>query len=205
MELGFILYFIFVSTYIGASLLVLPFEYINYGSDYIVKSFYKSYKTLIVNVLFIPFFISLIFSNLPNTYNENFNIYKFIVDNVVIWLSTDIIFWTTHRFLHIPGLYKLFHKKHHEFITPLGFTTLYANPVDFVFTNVTTIYLPLILLKSHYFTYYFWTFIGIFNSIYISHSSISSNNFHLLHHKKFNYNYGTDIFMDKLLNSYSIH
>ena len=41
----------------------------------------------------------------------------------------DIFFFLTHRFFHIPILYKYIHKQHHDYDTTFTLVSEYANPI----------------------------------------------------------------------------
>jgi sterol desaturase/sphingolipid hydroxylase (fatty acid hydroxylase superfamily) len=195
MDFGLTLYNIFVSTYLFTSLYTISDEVREYGHRYVCYVIKKSYKYVFLNVVVLPYFISFIFLHYK-IYSDEFNLIIWVRDCLINWISVDILFWTIHRILHFPIFYSLIHKKHHEFKRPIGFTSLYATPIDFLVSNFPPIFFALIILRSHYTLFYFWTCISTFNTIYISHSK--NDRFHVIHHESFIYNYGINIFMDKL-------
>mgnify|MGYP006433080427 CR=1 FL=1 len=193
------IYSIFVSTYFLSALYVINGEIKEYGKEYVVFLIKKTYKNVLTNVMILPIFVLYSLRYFPQIYSIQFDIITCLRDSVLNYVSIDLFFWSFHRLLHVPFLYKIFHRKHHEIIKPIGFTALYAHPVDFLLTNFPPILILLIMLKAHYFTFYLWAFFGTFNTVYISHSNTCEIKFHLIHHQTFIYNYGTNLIMDKLL------
>lgn len=70
----------------------------------------------------------------------------------------DTGFYWMHRFLHIPSVYKLYHKKHHEYNNSISISALYSHPVDYILSNVIPTAAGAILLdsRSHYATMIMW-------------------------------------------------
>lgn len=46
------------------------------------------------------------------------------------YVGYDMMFYWSHRFLHRPEIYKMVHKRHHEFHTPIGPSASYEHPVE---------------------------------------------------------------------------
>ena len=64
---------------------------------------------------------------------------------MIIYLETakvfnDFGFYWTHRIFHFKSIYKLWHKKHHEFTGTVGFAAEYSHPLESLLSN----YLPTI-------------------------------------------------------------
>jgi sterol desaturase/sphingolipid hydroxylase (fatty acid hydroxylase superfamily) len=51
-------------------------------------------------------------------------------------LSDDLLFYFGHRFLHTPTMYRLIHKIHHEFYSPISLTGEFAHPLEYLIGNV---------------------------------------------------------------------
>jgi sterol desaturase/sphingolipid hydroxylase (fatty acid hydroxylase superfamily) len=162
----------------------------------------KTYKTVFMNVFIysIPFiYISIYFLNLKN---KTFSYSDTVKDLFISYYLIDIFFYFTHYLLHTKYLYK-FHKKHHEIKEPIGMTALYAHIVDYYFSNLIPVLLPMVILSSTYVTVHIWVFLSILNTIFESHTSYENlSDFHLNHHKYFNYNYGTGGRLDILLDTH---
>ena len=55
---------------------------------------------------------------------------------VVCVLCEDLLFYWSHRTLHIGFLYTAFHKRHHEHHTPFSLGAEYAHPVESIIGNI---------------------------------------------------------------------
>jgi sterol desaturase/sphingolipid hydroxylase (fatty acid hydroxylase superfamily) len=164
------------------------------------------YKKILPNVSF-NLFISLlpISLYLPQyAINSKLNILSFLPLSIKVILFPfilDCAFYTFHRLLHTKYLY-IFHKKHHELIDPVGIGAFYMSSIELYIGNILPVFIPVLLFGSNYYFLHIWTSFTIANAVYISHSNTTNlSNFHDIHHKTFKYNYGLDIFMDKLFNT----
>ena len=133
-----------------------------------------------------------------NWYGFQFSWTKTIIDLVISYVLMDLIYYITHRILHLDCFYTKYHKKHHEITAPVGLAATYLTFIDY-YSNVISIYLPPILLSSNHTTWTLWVIISTLNTIFIGHSGYSPiASFHDNHHKYFNCNYGVGVFADKL-------
>ena len=170
----------------------------------IMQTYNKIITTVTMNtfVYSIPFIImggyyDTLFMHIP------FTITKFICDIFITLVCIDPLFYLSHRILHINILYKLFHKKHHEITKPVGMSALYTSVTEFYVGNILPIFLPLLLINAHPLTVKIWLIIILINTIIFAHSGYKQlADFHDKHHKCFTKNYGTDMFVDKLLGTY---
>ncbi|KAG8677809.1 C-4 sterol methyl oxidase [Fusarium poae] len=82
----------------------------------------------------------------------------FILDFTICLIAREILFYYSHRLLHIPYLYRRIHKIHHKFTTPVSFASQYAHPVEHIVANTIPIVLPPMLLQTHILT--MWVFVS---------------------------------------------
>jgi sterol desaturase/sphingolipid hydroxylase (fatty acid hydroxylase superfamily) len=78
---------------------------------------------------------------------------------VICIIVEDALFYWTHRLLHIPPLYRRFHKLHHQFYTPIGMAAEYAHPVEYVLSNSLPVLAGPLLTGCHLLTMWIWLFI----------------------------------------------
>ncbi|MTJ09874.1 sterol desaturase family protein [Anabaena sp. UHCC 0253] len=128
----------------------------------------------------------------------------------------DTYFYWTHRWLHIPSIYRRFHKIHHESINPTPWTSFSFDPVE---SMMTAIIIPILIFiipihismvgllltlmtifgvvnHTGYEVYPLSWMRGLWNEHWITPTH------HTLHHHKFNCNYGLYFrFWDKLMDT----
>ena len=210
------LYFTFISSYVSISLICFLIDVKKTENELLnrkiqihnKRELLYLYKKAFINVsknifIWVPsffFFIGNIYTLLIGTvggthYFDLYDIIKFGLNFVLI----DIFFYLGHRIFHIGFLYRRYHKIHHEFKKPIAIAALYTHPVDCILANILPVLLPIIILNEGIIISNLWIITSTVNTIYISHTGEKNRSeFHDLHHEKFNYNYGTEIFMDRL-------
>lgn len=77
-------------------------------------------------------------------------------------MITEVTFYYSHRMLHIPKLYKLCHKEHHEIKAPFAICALYFHPLEHV-TSVLQAIIPALVCKSHLSIALLWICMATFN------------------------------------------
>ena len=125
---------------------------------------------------------------------------------VLMIIISDFIFTFAHYAFHHPKLYK-YHKIHHEWIAPVAVRAIYAHPFEHIGANLTSMIIPIYLVKLPFSYFGWWTFVITLNTLK-SHSGLRikfwllTADDHDLHHKLFNYNYGFTTIWDQLLGTY---
>ena len=69
----------------------------------------------------------------------------------------DFFFHQIHQLLHTRQLYWI-HKVHHKYHAPIGFSSIYAHPIEFVFGNILPAACGPVMLDEnmHSYTYLIW-------------------------------------------------
>ena len=112
----------------------------------------------------------------------------------------DVWFYTTHRALHWPPLYRTVHRIHHRFRAPVAVACVYAHPAEFVVGNVLGVVLGPALTNAHPLTCAFWMANSLITTAF-SHSgylALGATD-HDRHHLYYDTNFGVGLFMDRLL------
>ncbi|MEE6478311.1 hypothetical protein FKM82_011812 [Ascaphus truei] len=120
----------------------------------------------------------------------------------VFVLIEEILFYYSHRLFHHPSIYKHIHKKHHEWTAPVGVVSLYAHPLEHIFSNMLPPMVGPMLMGSHMATIMLWFCLALFSTT-ISHCGyhlpfLPSPEFHDFHHLKFNQCFGVLGVLDRL-------
>ncbi|XP_058460580.1 fatty acid hydroxylase domain-containing protein 2-like [Malaya genurostris] len=117
-------------------------------------------------------------------------------------LGFEFFFYYSHRLFHSKYLYKSFHKKHHEWTSPVALAAVYSHPLEHVICSMIPLYLGVWLTKAHLISAWVWVAIALTGTLH-DHSGyhlpfISSSEAHDFHHLKFNQFYGVLGFLDWL-------
>ena len=160
-------------------------------------------KVVVVNQLVLtPFIASILYRYYENQIIEFPTFFIFCRDIILFFLVIEVCFYYSHRFLHLPFIYKHIHKLHHKYNAPISITALYAHPIEYIISNILPVMIGPILCSSHLVTIYTWLFIVIINTVTV-HSGynifyILDSTKHDMHHKNFNCNYGVLNILDYL-------
>ena len=202
----FINYLLFNSVYylVSGILFMLDywrfFQYNKIQKKDTIDTYSKCAPCVIKNSLLYSLLPGFLFGWYEATYVGTFSIIGMIIDLVLTLALAEIMFYFMHRLLHLPVLYSLIHKKHHQILAPIGFSALYMSPIDLYIGNLLPIFSPMYLLGMHPITMKIWLVVATVNTIVFSHSGFDGfANFHDAHHSCFNKNYGINLFMDRLL------
>uniref|UniRef100_A0A7S4SMG9 Fatty acid hydroxylase domain-containing protein n=1 Tax=Alexandrium monilatum TaxID=311494 RepID=A0A7S4SMG9_9DINO len=112
---------------------------------------------------------------------------------------TEVFFYYGHRSLHSPTLYRLVHKRHHEWKAPVSIAALYFHPLEHCVTLFDAL-MPSLLLGLHPDTHRLWVCLSTLGVV-LHHSGLewpldslppfeSMVVQHDLHHKYTSCNYG---------------
>ncbi|NXI91393.1 FXDC2 protein, partial [Psophia crepitans] len=130
-----------------------------------------------------------------NTFSKELpTFYWFLVELSIFTLIEEILFYYTHRLVHLPLLYKHIHKKHHEWTAPIGVVSIYAHPLEHILSNTLPVMTGPMIMGSHIVSITAWFSLALVTTS-ISHCGyhlpfLPSPEFHDFHHLKFNQCYG---------------
>ncbi|CAK8697470.1 unnamed protein product [Clavelina lepadiformis] len=127
-------------------------------------------------------------------------IWRLPIDFYAFLIVVEIMFYYSHRFFHLPWIYKYIHKKHHEWIAPISLAASYAHPVEHLVSNFFPLIVGPILMGSHLSIVWIWLAMSQISTC-LNHSDYhfpfqSSPQFHDYHHIKFNECYGVTGWLD---------
>lgn len=132
------------------------------------------------------------FMNDKEAFSNSWNITMFVLAAFWVPLYRELHFYFAHRFIHIKALYKYIHSLHHRNTDIEPFAGLCMHPVEhlYYFSSVG----PSLLVFASPFAF-MWNAIHLLISPAASHSGwedhFQSDQYHYLHHRFFECNYGT--------------
>ena len=133
------------------------------------------------------------------------SVFEYLSQIMISTLLEDFFFYWSHRFLHLPILYKHVHKKHHEFYNTISLACIYTHPIEFVCGNILPTISGLLIFKSrmHIVTYATWVNLRMISThdghsgydfsfaMYKGLPGASTSEYHNYHHLKNIGNYGS--------------
>jgi fatty acid hydroxylase domain-containing protein 2 len=110
----------------------------------------------------------------------------------VSFICHEIFYYYIHRLLHHKNFYK-HHKRHHEFKTPICFTSMYCSVLEYINADMLAVLVGYFFTKSHMSTVLLWQTLAMITTL-SDHSGyhlpfLHSSELHDYHHLKFNLNY----------------
>lgn len=131
-----------------------------------------------------------------------FNLWYFILCTGI----QSLLFFFIHRFFHQHRwCWTNIHRIHHFYDYPPPWAAFYCHPIEHIFLNLLPVFTgPCIFQLSESFTR-FWTIVATINAVK-AHSGTylrpKQPEFHDIHHRFYNTNYGVDDFCDKWFGSF---
>jgi sterol desaturase/sphingolipid hydroxylase (fatty acid hydroxylase superfamily) len=164
----------------------------------------KAIKISLLNQFGITLPLALLMkNNLLYSIHNNTSLYD-VYSTSMILLTSGLLFYIFHRILHISYFYNKIHKIHHEFIIPVAPASLYAHPIEHILCNNISFLIPFTIFGT---SRNISILLIIFASLMITTSHVDYNfpymsYSHILHHKKYKYNYGFGDIFDKLFGTF---
>jgi sterol desaturase/sphingolipid hydroxylase (fatty acid hydroxylase superfamily) len=117
-------------------------------------------------------------------------------------LLEEIGFYYSHRIMHHPRLYARIHKLHHEWVSPLAWTCIYAHPIEHIVSNLAPVMFGPWVVEMHPLAALLWYVIAL-HSTMNSHSGLhlpfaQSPEEHDWHHLTFTEMYGVVGLLDRI-------
>jgi sterol desaturase/sphingolipid hydroxylase (fatty acid hydroxylase superfamily) len=123
---------------------------------------------------------------------NKWNLFLFAFAAFSVPLVRECHFYFAHRFIHIKALYKYIHSLHHRNTDIEPFSGLCMHPVEHLY-YYTSVYPSLFLFATPFM--FLWNGVHLLISPAASHSGwedhMQSDQYHYLHHRYFECNYGT--------------
>jgi sterol desaturase/sphingolipid hydroxylase (fatty acid hydroxylase superfamily) len=106
----------------------------------------------------------------------------------------EVLFYASHRLLHVPALFPWVHKMHHAFTAPFAIAAVYAHPLEHLFSNIISISAGPLVMGSHPFSGCLWACVCILSTT-AAHGGWRFNTYlsrpeHDIHHQRFDKNFG---------------
>jgi sterol desaturase/sphingolipid hydroxylase (fatty acid hydroxylase superfamily) len=122
-------------------------------------------------------------------------------DVMICIFLREVLFYYSHRILHLPSIYSRIHKVHHRFTAPVALSAQYSTITEHFLSNILPVILPPMILRVHIIT--FWVFLA---EVLLETTTVHSGygffggmaRKHDMHHEKFNIYFGAVGFLDWL-------
>eukprot|EP00054_Salpingoeca_dolichothecata_P037161 m.9939 g.9939 ORF g.9939 m.9939 type:complete len:276 (-) comp7294_c0_seq1:75-902(-) len=132
----------------------------------VLKAIKEFYRSKVISLAVHWFFLYHVYTALHEIpFNKPMDPWYIILAQIPVFiLLEDMLFYWAHRLFHHPAIYKLIHKKHHQFRYTVGFAAEYAHPVEAVVANTLPSYAGPALLGAHPVTFLIWIFLRVWES-----------------------------------------
>jgi len=190
-------YLYFIVSYISTALLcdyISPRKRIKF--DKVKRVLIKNFTALLIFALGVPALINKTF--LPSCLGGLGVLEQWFISMVLL----EVWFYYSHRLMHYPPLYRLFHKQHHEFLQPYGWTGIYCSIAELFLVNLFSVMVGPLITGMTGWVLFMWSTIISVLTVLGHHSGFNipfiSDGKHDIHHFMFNYNYGIFETLDRL-------
>lgn len=128
--------------------------------------------------------------------------------DVVVWMVLqETSFFYVHKFFHEnKQAYKMIHKLHHTWPSPVSLVAMYCHPVEHIVANVGPLLIGPMLCRSHTASITVFLFLGLVHTtaVHSGYWICDDNGMHDEHHAKFNVNYGVSGVLDVWYGTYRL-
>jgi len=171
--------------------------------DKVKKVLYRNFSVLLVLAVIAPPILE--YTPIPSCLSGSkisTGEFGIVIQWVISSIVLEIWFYYTHRLIHYPPLYRLFHKQHHEFIKPYSWTGLYCSITELIGINLLSVSIGPLLIGMTGWNLMAWTITISVLTVLSHHSEFNvpflSDGKHDIHHLQFKYNYGIFETLDRL-------
>lgn len=88
------------------------------------------------NFISITFFLCGVEDPHPTDLNSMPSTFVFIAQSIFCMIIEDFTFYISHRALHLPKIYPMIHKIHHENKVPYTLSAIHTHPLEYIFGNI---------------------------------------------------------------------
>ncbi len=163
------------------------------------------YNSLLINLpsRMLLFYPILQFNGYGNWDIKNYAYYEIFLSIIFTFILADIYFYTIHRLFHKSRfLYNNIHYLHHKFVTTYASVFNSGHMLESLILNEGFMMFPIIFTHLPKQLIFLWIFLSTLSAV-ITHSDYDILGVtHVIHHKKYNKNYGFNfIKLDYLFNT----
>ncbi len=177
------------------------------------KKIIRTIPTMMKNLTLLayPFMGIIVFYSFKSNYGLRFDKLPTFTERfwslLSVILTNEVLFYYSHRAFHHPKLYAKFHKKHHEFTSPVGAVAIYCTPTEFLVSDLLPLGIGLLFPYASHAHFALTWIIAANIATQVHHSGMhmpyalgidEQPTYHDIHHKHFNYNYGAIGILDKI-------